>query len=139
MELQTIVVPIDGSTPSLRAVPVTGAASYTKVRLVTLTNNDAELAWDYQVHAAAELVPADTLTGADVLVDGDPVGVLLDIAVIRAMCSTSTPTISSERRRSSSAGWVRGSWNGRPIRCLPYRPPGAHPRLEATSRWHLTA
>jgi nucleotide-binding universal stress UspA family protein len=84
MTVQTVVVPIDGSTLSLRAVPTAAAvavAGQAKVRLVTVAHNDGELAWAYdQVHAAAELLPADMTSAADVLVDGDPVGVLLEIA-----------------------------------------------------------
>jgi hypothetical protein len=63
MTLDTVVVPIDGSTLSRRAVPAAtsvAAASQAKVRLVTVAHNDGELAWAYdQVHAAAELVTAD--------------------------------------------------------------------------------
>ncbi|HKA02823.1 MAG TPA: universal stress protein [Acidimicrobiales bacterium] len=84
MTVQTVVVPIDGSTLSLRAVPAAAAvaaAGQAKVRLVTVAHNDGELAWAYdQVHAAAEQLPANITSAADVLVDGDPVGVLLDIA-----------------------------------------------------------
>jgi nucleotide-binding universal stress UspA family protein len=81
MTPHTLVVPIDGSTLALRAVPAAAAiaaAGQAKVRLLTVAHNDGELAWTYdQVHAAAEQVPADMTSAVDVVVDGDPVGVLL--------------------------------------------------------------
>jgi nucleotide-binding universal stress UspA family protein len=85
LTLQTIVVPVDGSTLAERAVPAAAAiaaAAEVKVRLVSVAHNDGELAWAYdQVHAAAALVPADMTSAVDVVVDGDPVRVLLDTAV----------------------------------------------------------
>ncbi len=82
--VQTIVVPIDGSTLALRAVPAavaTATAVEAKVRLLAVAHNDGELAWAYDhVHAAAGLVPADMTSAVDVVVDGDPVRVLLDTA-----------------------------------------------------------
>jgi nucleotide-binding universal stress UspA family protein len=83
MTFQTIVVPVDGSTLALRAVPAAAAvatAAHAKVRLLSVAHNDGELAWAYdQAHAAAELVPAEMTSAVDVMVDGDPVRVLLDI------------------------------------------------------------
>jgi len=84
MTLQTIVVPIDGSTLASRAVPAAAAIAavgHAKVRLLTVARNDGELAWAYdQVHAAADVLPADMTSAVDVVVDGDPVNVLLDTA-----------------------------------------------------------
>jgi nucleotide-binding universal stress UspA family protein len=82
MTFQTIVVPVDGSTLALRAVPAAAAvaaAANAKVRLLTVAHNDGELAWAYdQVHAAAGQLPAEMTSAVDVVVDGDPVRVLLD-------------------------------------------------------------
>jgi nucleotide-binding universal stress UspA family protein len=84
MTFETVVVPIDGSTLSRRAVPAAAAIAAggrADVRLVSVAHNDGELAWSYdQVHEAAELLPSDMTSRVDVLVDGDPAGVLLDIA-----------------------------------------------------------
>jgi nucleotide-binding universal stress UspA family protein len=84
MTFQTIVVPVDGSTLALRAVPAAAAvaaAAHAKVRLLSVAHNDGELAWAYdQVHAAAGLLPAEMTSAVDVMVDGDPVRVLLDTA-----------------------------------------------------------
>jgi nucleotide-binding universal stress UspA family protein len=84
MIVQTIVVPVDGSTLALRAVPAAAAvaaAGQAKVRLLSVAHNDGELAWAYdQVHAAASELPAEMTSAVDVVVDGDPVRVLLDAA-----------------------------------------------------------
>jgi nucleotide-binding universal stress UspA family protein len=82
MTFQTIVVPVDGSTLALRAVPAAAAlaaAAHAKVRLLSVAHNDGELAWAYdQVHSAAGLLPTEMTSAVDVMVDGDPVRVLLD-------------------------------------------------------------
>jgi nucleotide-binding universal stress UspA family protein len=82
MTFHTIVVPVDGSTLALRAVPAAAAVAavaHAKVRLLTVAHNDGELAWAYdQVHAAGRLAPAEMTSAVDVVVDGDPVRVLID-------------------------------------------------------------
>ena len=82
MTLQTIVVPVDGSTLALRAVPAAAtlaAAAHAKVRLLSVAHNDGELAWAYdQAQTAAGRLPAEMTSAVDVFVDGDPVRVLLD-------------------------------------------------------------
>jgi nucleotide-binding universal stress UspA family protein len=65
MSLQTIVVPIDGSTLALRAVraaAAVAASAQAKVRLLSVAHNESELPWAYdQAHAAAELLPRSVL------------------------------------------------------------------------------
>src|SRR4051812_42249069 len=84
MTLQTIVVPIDGSTlarPAVGAAAAVAAAAQAKVRLLSVAHNESELAWTYdQAHAAADLLPSEMTSVIDVVVDGDPVRVLLDTA-----------------------------------------------------------
>ena len=81
---ETVVVPIDGSGLSHQALPAAAAiaaAGEAKVRLVAVAHNDGELAWMYQrAEEAAKLLPAEMTPVVDVFVDGDPVGVLLQIA-----------------------------------------------------------
>jgi nucleotide-binding universal stress UspA family protein len=104
MTFQTIVVPVDGSTLALRAVPAAAglaAAAQAKVRLLSVAHNDGELAWAYdQAHAAARLLPAEITAAVDVVVDGDPVSVLLDTAADTAnvLCFSThdQPWIASE-------------------------------------------
>jgi len=82
MTFQTIVVPVDGSTLALRAVPAAAtlaAAAHAKVRLLSVAHNDGELAWAYdQAQTAAGRLPAEMTSAVDVFVDGGPVRVLLD-------------------------------------------------------------
>jgi nucleotide-binding universal stress UspA family protein len=84
MEFQTVVVPIDGSTVSRHAVPAAAAvaaAGEAKVRLVAVAHDEAEVGWRYdQLHGEAELMPSDVTCSVDVVVDSEPVDVLLDIA-----------------------------------------------------------
>jgi nucleotide-binding universal stress UspA family protein len=104
MIVQTIVVPVDGSTLALRAVPAAvavAAAAQAKVRLLSVAHNDGELAWVYdQAHAAAGLLPAEMTAAVDVVVDGDPVNVLLDAAddPVNVLCFSThdQPWIASE-------------------------------------------
>jgi len=105
MTLQTIVVPVDGSTLAVRAVgaAATVAASVqAKVRLLSVAHNESELAWAYdQVQSAAELLPSEMTSAIDVVVDGDPVRVLLDTAAepgnVLCFSTHDDPWMASER------------------------------------------
>ena len=63
MTLQTIVVPVDGSTLALRAVgaaATVAASAQAKVRLLSVAHNESELAWAYdQAQSAAALLPSE--------------------------------------------------------------------------------
>jgi hypothetical protein len=83
MTPDTIVVPIDESTPTAQVLPVlAGIAERTraKVRLLAIAHDDGEQAWAYEaVHAAADQLSVGG-AAADVVIDSDPAGVLLVIA-----------------------------------------------------------
>jgi nucleotide-binding universal stress UspA family protein len=78
-----IVVPIDGSELSARAIPIAAViarASGAGIRLVGVARDETELAWMYdRVHDAKPLVAAP-IPEAEVLVGGDPEGRLLELA-----------------------------------------------------------
>lgn len=78
-----IVVPIDGSELSARAIPIAAAiarASGAGIRLVGFARDDTEFSWMYdRVHDAKSLVAAPIPEG-EVLVGGDPAGRLLELA-----------------------------------------------------------
>jgi nucleotide-binding universal stress UspA family protein len=81
---RTVLIPIDGSEFSARAVPVGAAiarASRADVLLLGVARSDAEVAWTYDrvKDARVLLGPAETLEG-DMIVDPDPAHVLLDLA-----------------------------------------------------------
>jgi nucleotide-binding universal stress UspA family protein len=84
MIFETVVVPIDRSRLSRQAVPAAAAiaaAGPAKIRLVIVAHNDGELASSYdRAHEAAGLLPPELTSTVDVFGDGDPAGVLLDIA-----------------------------------------------------------
>ena len=81
---EMLVVSLDGSELSTRAVPIAGAiarAARAGVRVVGIPHNDGELAWMHEhVHDAARLLTAAQPPEVDVFVDGDPAGALLKLA-----------------------------------------------------------
>ena len=81
---RTLVVPLDGSDLSARAIPAAVSIadrSGADVRLVGVARNDGEYAWMYDhVHDAARALSAERFSDFEVLVDGDPTSVLLKIA-----------------------------------------------------------
>jgi nucleotide-binding universal stress UspA family protein len=83
--LQTIVVALDGSAFSARAVPAAmavGRAGKASLRLVGIARSDAETGpLRRHLEGAAQLVAADGRPPeVDVILNNDPAGVLLDIA-----------------------------------------------------------
>jgi nucleotide-binding universal stress UspA family protein len=91
----TVVVPIDGSALSNQAVGPAATladAANAKVRLVAVARDDGELSSMYDhVHAAARLLPPGVEPAVDVVVDPEPVEVLLAIAADESnlLCFTS--------------------------------------------------
>jgi len=81
---EMLVVALDGSDLSARAVPIAAAiarATHTGVRLVGIARNDGEQAWMYDhVHDAARLVTAIQPPVVDVFVEDDPADALLKLA-----------------------------------------------------------
>ena len=72
------------------------------MRLLSVAHNESELAWAYdQAHAAAELLPSERTSAIDVVVDGDPVRVLLDTAAepgtVLCFSTHDQPWMASER------------------------------------------
>jgi nucleotide-binding universal stress UspA family protein len=79
-----VVVPLDGSEFSTRAIPaaaVVARAARTGITLVGVATNDREAAsLSQHVHEATTLLPAGTDVTEEVIVDADPVAALLQIA-----------------------------------------------------------
>jgi nucleotide-binding universal stress UspA family protein len=84
VSFETVVVPIDGSTMSKRALPAAAAiatAGRAALRLVAVAQSDRELAsLEARAGEAALSLPAAVATTIDVVVDDDPAGALLGIA-----------------------------------------------------------
>src|SRR6266542_646762 len=82
--LQTIVVPLDGSAFSARAVPAAmavGQAGKASLRLVGIARSDAETRpLRRHLEGTAQLVAADGPPEVDVILNDDPAAVLLEIA-----------------------------------------------------------
>jgi nucleotide-binding universal stress UspA family protein len=83
--LQTIVVPLDGSTFSARAVPAAmtiGRAGKANLRLVGIAGSEAEAGPLHRhLESTAELVAPDGPPAiVQVIIDGDPVGALQHVA-----------------------------------------------------------
>jgi nucleotide-binding universal stress UspA family protein len=84
LSIGTIVVPIDGSELSVRAVAPAVAiaeAVEARIRLVTVVADEGELAAGHErLDEGARLVPPSMHPALDVLIDEDPVRTLLGIA-----------------------------------------------------------
>jgi nucleotide-binding universal stress UspA family protein len=80
----TIVVPLDGSDFAAGAIPIAAAfarRSGTEVRVVGIARDDSELDWVYErVHTSVPMLGHDRDPAIDVMVDPDPVAMLLDLA-----------------------------------------------------------
>jgi nucleotide-binding universal stress UspA family protein len=82
--LKTIVVPLDGTDFSARAIPAAraiGRAGKASLRLVGVARTDAETeSLRHHLEEEAPRLAADGAPGMDVIVDDDPAAVLLEIA-----------------------------------------------------------
>jgi nucleotide-binding universal stress UspA family protein len=82
--LRSIVVPLDGSNFAQRALPVAeqmAHASHTPIRIVGVAHADDELPWIFDhVHAAARPYRNGSEPKVDIVIDPDPVKVMLDVA-----------------------------------------------------------
>jgi hypothetical protein len=80
----TIVVPLDGSDFAAGAIPIAAAIARrggTDVRLVGIARDESELdRVDERVRASVPMLGDDCDPAIDVMVDHDPVAVLLDVA-----------------------------------------------------------
>jgi nucleotide-binding universal stress UspA family protein len=82
--LQTIVVPLDGSDFSSRALPVANSIAqvgHVPLRIVGVARADDELAWIFDhVHGAARSVTNGSAPKVDIVIDPDPATVMLGLA-----------------------------------------------------------
>jgi nucleotide-binding universal stress UspA family protein len=80
----TIVVPLDGSDFAAGAIPIASSLAYrtgSGIRFVGIARDDSELDWVYEhVHTAVQELGHGLEPAIDVIVDPDPVAVLLGIA-----------------------------------------------------------
>lgn len=83
MALQTLIVPVDGSEFSARAIPIAtavGRAAGAPVKLVAVAADVSDVASVIAQVTEASTSPERVLTEDDVIVDDDPVAALLAVA-----------------------------------------------------------